>query len=260
MTNLITHLSVTALQEFVACPRKFRLRRIDRVLQSHRPVALALGASFHEAVGVALFRHGCGDPVAIEPVHQKFRDALRHQIGSHDVPVLFDDGEDEGHLVDAGMNMLVAFLRAFPMPDRVHSIERRFEANLFDAETGEVLPVPFVGSVDAITETNGRVQLLELKSAARRWDQDRLLHDAQVTGYAMAMRAEGIVEPELQLAVVTKTKRPDVQLERLVRTRADETELVQTALSVHRAVEAGVDHRQRSWACKSCPFAGACAP
>jgi CRISPR/Cas system-associated exonuclease Cas4 (RecB family) len=256
----ITHLSVSALQEFIACPRRFRLRRIDRVQPSHRAVALAFGTAFHEAVGLAFFQHGSGESVAVEPVHQKFRDSLRHQLGGHDVPVLFDDGEDEGQLVDAGRNMLTAFLGAYRMPDRIHAIEKRFEVELIDAESGEVLPVPFVGSVDAVTETDGHVRLLELKTAARRWDADRLANDPQITGYAIAMRAQGIVDPELQLAVVTKTKRADVQLERLVRTRGDETELVDTALSVYRAVQAGVDHRQRSWACKSCPFASACAP
>lgn len=258
MTNPVTHLSVSSIQEFLSCPRRFRLRRVDRVKPSHRPVALAMGTALHEAFGFALFQHGSGEPVVVDSIHQKFRDSLHHQIGDQEVPVLFDDGENEGDVADVGVKMLTALFAIYPMPHDVHAIEKRFAVELVDMESGEVLPVPFVGSVDAVTETNGRVQLLELKSAARRWDPDRLANDPQQTGYRIAMRAEGIVDPELQLAVVTKTKRVDVQLESLIRTQRDESELVDTALSVYRAVQAGVDHRQRSWACKSCPLAGPC--
>lgn len=254
----INHLSVSALAEFIACPRKFRLHRIDRVLPTHRPVALAFGTAFHAAVGRAYFHHGRGEPVVREAVYQAFRDSLHHELQGRDVPVLFDDGEDEDKLVTHGIKMLDAFLDKVPMPDAVLAIEKRFEIELVDRESGEVLPVPLLGFIDIVAETAGRVQILELKTAARRWDQDKIAHDQQTTAYALALKAEGVEKPQLHLLVTTKTRQPDVQSEILVRTDADENELVQTALSVHRAIEAGVDHPLRSWACKTCAYAEAC--
>jgi hypothetical protein len=64
----------------------------------------------------------------------------------------------------------------------------------------------------------------------------------------------------VSLIVSTKARKPDVQIERLVRHPQDEDELVELAVTVLAAVEAGIDHRIRGWQCKCCPFAGACAP
>jgi hypothetical protein len=63
---------------------------------------------------------------------------------------------------------------------------------------------------------------------------------------------------EMKLLVTLKWARPDVQVEELVRTGRDHVELVETALSVWRAVDGGADHRVRGWQCRTCPFAGAC--
>jgi len=60
------------------------------------------------------------------------------------------------------------------------------------------------------------------------------------------------------LLVTTKTKTPDVQIERLVRHERDEDEFVHVAFGVHRAIAAGVDYPKRDWGCRSCPFADRC--
>lgn len=62
----------------------------------------------------------------------------------------------------------------------------------------------------------------------------------------------------LKLVLTTKTTQPDVQTEELVRHRRDERELLETIFAVHRAVDAGVDHVNRGWICKTCAWAGAC--
>jgi multidrug efflux pump subunit AcrB len=58
--------------------------------------------------------------------------------------------------------------------------------------------------------------------------------------------------------VVWRVHPPDVQVERLVRHRADRQELAETALTVLHAVNAGVDYRVRGWGCKTCSHAAVC--
>lgn len=251
-----SHLSVSSIGEFLSCPRKFQLSRIQKVQPSHRAVSLAFGTAFHSGVGLALFQHAHGEPIDRTRIGEQFRDVLKMELRGN-VPVLFDDGESEDQLVEQGIAMLGRYLDVVPMPDTVHAIERRFRFDWFDPDTGEVMP-PLVGFIDAVTETDGRVQLMELKSGKRRWDEDKLTFDHQLVAYRMAMRAEGVHDPELRLVVVTRTKSPDVQLERLVRTDRDEREFVETAANVLRAVRAQAFVRQRSWACKTCPYAEAC--
>ena len=96
-----------------------------------------------------------------------------------------------------------------------------------------------------------------MKSAARRWTDDALVYDLQSTIYRTAMKPR---YPDIQpvLIAVTKTERPAVQVERLARGPSDEADLLATTRGVTRAIEAGVDHPVRSWACKKCEYAGIC--
>ena len=74
----------------------------------------------------------------------------------------------------------------------------------------------------------------------------------------MAARELGYEDAEVKLLVATKTSKPDVQIERIVRRRGDEREFAETVLDVLRAVQVGIDHRVRGWGCRSCAFAGVC--
>jgi hypothetical protein len=76
----------------------------------------------------------------------------------------------------------------------------------------------------------------------------------------MAARELGHDDAELKLLVTTKAREPQVQIERLVRHRADRQELAETALTVLQAVNAGIDYRVRGWGCKTCAHAGVCGP
>ena len=91
------------------------------------------------------------------------------------------------------------------------------------------------------------------------WSPDQLELDPQPTAYRMGARQLGVDEAELKLLVTTKAKKPDVQVERLTRTGVDERELAELAWSVHEAVEAGVEMRNRGWQCRSCAYASACS-
>ncbi len=63
----------------------------------------------------------------------------------------------------------------------------------------------------------------------------------------------------MKLLLTTKAKRPALQIEPITRTPTDEDDLVAMAAGVLRAVDAGVDHPIRSWACKGCPYMGSCS-
>ena len=124
--------------------------------------------------------------------------------------------------------------------------------------TGEVLDRPLIGSMDAIVIDQGKAAVWELKTAKRKWTADQFEFDPQLTAYRIGARSLGLDEAELKVLVTTKTLKPDVQVERIVRHDRDEVELIEQVFSVVRAVEAGLDHRLRGWACRGCAYAGVC--
>ena len=197
--------------------------------------------------------------VAVDELRDHLRDGLVRGLDRDDVPVLFEEDEqDIGAVIDVAMRMLDVFLDRVPLPEQVHGVEVPFRLKLVHPVTGELHPRPLVGAVDAIVEERGRVAVWELKTGKKKFSTDQLDYDIQVTAYGMAARALGYKDARLTLLVTTKGKTPDVQVEYLVRHRRDELELVETAFAVARAVKAGVDYPNRGWQCRTCPYAGAC--
>jgi CRISPR/Cas system-associated exonuclease Cas4 (RecB family) len=251
-------LSASALGDYLSCPRLFYFRRVERRPPAFRPVALALGSAFHEAVTYGLFCHGRGEAVAMQELRDRFRTSLHRELYRAEPPVLFDDTENEDQLVDLGVRMIEAFFRRVQLPQKVLGVEVAFSAELVDPETGEVLSVPLIGALDVVVEDKGRVVVWELKTARRRFAEDRLEFDLQPTAYRVGARSLGFPDVPVVLIATSKARLPDVQVERLVRGKQHERELVKTAASVLRAVAAGVDVPVRSWRCKSCAYAGDC--
>lgn len=248
------HLSVHSLKTFLDCPRKWMLKYVDGVRPAFRPVALVLGSALHEGVGLAFTK-----PTASRAeVQDVVKTRLIAELHADGPPVLLEDDETEEDLVTQAHAMLEVLLDDLPRPDRVLGVEVPFRLELFDPDTGEKLDRPLVGAIDLVTSETGRVVYTELKSAKRRWSEDQVEYDLQLTAYGQALRDQGCRAPKPRLAVVTKTKVPGVQIESPHRGRLHERDLAAVASSVLRAVKAGVDHPVRSWACKTCPFAVAC--
>ncbi|HWA72800.1 MAG TPA: PD-(D/E)XK nuclease family protein [Polyangiaceae bacterium] len=257
------HLSVSALKMWLSCPRKFRFHYLDKAEPSHRSIALVFGHAWHELIGRVLLLHRRGHKLRKNELRDYFAGGLEREINADGPPVLFEDDEDAPTLVGTAMQMLDAFLATVPLPDNLLHIELPFSLELADPETGEVLPTPLIGAIDAVMGDERRLELWELKSGKRRWAEDAVLYDFQPTTYRMAVRANagrGTVKPDvhIKLIVTTKSKKPDIQVENLVRTATDESDLMGTAASIHRAVQSGCFHPIRSWMCKQCEFADVC--
>lgn len=257
------HLSVSALKTWLSCPRKFRLHYVDRAQPSHRSIALAFGHAWHDLIGRVLWLHQKGRELRRNVLRDYFAAALDREINADGPPVLFEDGEDAAALVVTAMHMLEAFLARVPLPEKLLHVELPFRLDLFDPETGEMLPMPLIGAIDAVVRGERWLELWELKSGKRRWSDDAVLFDFQPTAYRIAVRAMDIRsrqldEPRLKLIVTTKAQKPDVQVEDLVRTRVDERDLMETAASIHRATLSGCFHPVRSWMCKQCEYADVC--
>ena len=118
--------------------------------------------------------------------------------------------------------------------------------------------MPLIGAVDAVVSDGETTAVWELKTGKRRWDRNQTEFDLQSTAYATAAEELGYGGAEMKVLVTLKWARPDVQVESLARTGRDLQELIETALSVHRAIDSGVDHRVRGWLFRTCPFAGVC--
>jgi hypothetical protein len=252
------HTSISALKTFLQCPRKYRLQYVDRVSPSFRAMALHFGIAWHETIGRWLLGSTIEAPLSIDELQAHLRQGLESAANTDGPPVLFDDDEqDLEGVVAIGARMLAAFLGAVALPEKVLEVEHPFALELRDPDTGELLPVPLVGAIDAVVVARGKVVLWELKTGKKKWSADQVAFDLQPSAY-LRRAAQQWAEPQLKLIVTTKAKSTIVQIEEVERLPQDHADLSATAASVLRAVGAGVDHPIRGWQCRSCAVAGHC--
>jgi CRISPR/Cas system-associated exonuclease Cas4 (RecB family) len=248
------HTSISAIKCFIQCPRQFKLRYIDRIKPAFRSAFFAFGSAWHDTVDCWLTSNATQDEL-----RQRLRDKLTVSLA--DEEIVFDDEDESAQsLVDMSIRMLDIFLVKVARPEKTIAVEVPFSLELAHPVTAEILPVRFIGSIDALVIEQGVESIWELKTGKRKWGADALDYDLQTTSYKIAARDLGRGEIAPTLVLTTKTNQPDVQVERLVRHKRDERELVETVFAVHRAVDAGVDHPIRGWQCRTCAWAGACGP
>jgi CRISPR/Cas system-associated exonuclease Cas4 (RecB family) len=252
------HTSISALKTYLSCPRKYFFQYVEKAIPEWRPLPLVFGTAFHATFTEYFFWWGRGRVIPRDEIHEHLRNGITRGIHADGPPVLFEEeAQDEGSVIDLALRMFDTLVERAPRPDIVHGVEVPFCLGLVHPLTGEVNDVPLVGALDALVEEEGHSSVWELKTSKKKWGTGQLEFDPQATAYTMAARALGY-DAEVRLIVATKAKTPDVQVERLRRSARSESELVDVASSVQRAVRAGVAHPVRDWQCKSCPYAHAC--
>jgi len=163
---------------------------------------------------------------------------------------------------EMGINLLKVFHDDAPKPAEILAVELPFAIPLVDPRTGEVDERLLVGSIDAIVaDANGRLKILEHKTAKRKWGQVELQHDPQPSVYQYAARVLGVAyNPGIEYQFLMKLKKPRLDIVEVFRTREQEAEALELIRQVLKAVDNGVFFKLRSWACGNCEYAHACNP
>ncbi len=251
------HISVSSLNTYLRCPRQYEYRYIQHTPADHRSSALAFGSAVHEALAFfySYIRSKKQEP-ASEEVAQAFRDAWKDQL-DRDVPVLFSEKESEEFLNDLGVRMMEIFLEKAPRPHAVIDVEMPWAIEIHDHETGEVLP-RLVGVFDAVVRDGDAFCILEHKTGAKKWPADKLTFDPQITCYTLAARQLGLGNAQVTIQLLTKTKKPALEIYNPSRTDADRDDFIEMAAGVMKAINAGAFFVCRDWHCKSCEYASRC--
>jgi putative RecB family exonuclease len=115
-----------------------------------------------------------------------------------------------------------------------------------------------VGALDLIVREENKHVVVEHKTAAKKWSQDQIKHDIQLSAYKLVGGKIGLGDAGLRLQVLTKTKKPAMIVENTERGDKDIQDFMATVVGVLRAVDAGVVYPIRSSMCSGCAFQKAC--
>jgi len=243
--------SVSQVQAYLACPLKYRFQYVDRIPPPWRAAALAFGSSVHAAVEWFHRERLAGGTPTLDEVLAIFEaDWYAANLGS----VVFSDRESKDLLAEKGRELLSLYFTETEgtVPLR---IEDRFEIDLFDPVTGEVLDVRLHGAIDLVEEGD---LLVELKTAARTLEQGGLERHLQLSTYALVyFLREGRI-PRLRLDQLVKTKIPRLEHHETTRTVEDLAWTARLIAGTARAISARHFYPNPSWRCTECEYFAHC--
>ena len=251
-----SHVSYTSLSTWLQCPQKWRYRYDLKAKPDFRPGALAFGSAIHSTL--AIYFSAMKDGAEPPSLANVFAETWLLQLDS-EVPVLLDVKQTPDTLLKMGQAMLTAYVDQIPEPHKVVGVEERFNIEITDPVTGEVLTPRLIGVMDLVVQDeDGTYRIVEVKTAARKWSETRLANDAQITAYSLAAPMVGLGNASVDIHLLLKTKSPAVEVYSPTRTEGDRREFLRLASGIIRACEAGICFKRRDWWCKSCEFAGSC--
>lgn len=252
------HISISAIKAYLQCPRQYAHRYVFNTPPTHRPGALSFGVALHEALADHYRALAAGTEAPLAELQDIFAASWAREL-VRPVPVLLDDGETGDGLQAKGLELLSVFYAQAPRPHQVVAVEEPFSLELTDPATGAALPARLVGVFDlVVAENDGSHTVVEHKSAARRWDSNKVDHDLQLSSYSLAARMLGYGDARLTVQALLKARKPALELYHPQRTAQDRRDFVEVAAGVIRAIDAGALHPLRDWHCKGCGFAGPC--
>ena len=177
-------------------------------------------------------------------------------------PVRFGEKDTKEALRDLGRRMLAVLCPAHEPRVEVLAVEEPFRVPLIDPETGEILDRDLVGTLDRVEkDADGRVVVVDLKTAARKYSDLQVEASLQLSVYSYATAMNGLGDQEdlwLRFDVLTKTKTPELHRYWTTRDRRATRRLYRLAAEVLHAIEGEVFPPVVGWQCESCPFRSRC--
>ncbi len=244
-------LSASSIALYLNCPRKYAFRYIERQLPDFESAAFAFGKAIHSALEWVHLERFEGRVPQVDEAVRIFRADLSAFLEG---TIRFAAKESSDSLRTKGEALVRLYLDTFPS-DAIAATEMSFEERLVDTTTGEVLPEVLVGRMDLLLVGD---ELVELKTSSRRYDDETLRRNVQLSAYAYAFRRRYGRDPKITLRVLLKTAKPTIQVVQAERSAEDDTAFVALTREVIHGITSRVFPPAPSWACKHCEYASLC--
>lgn len=245
------HLSVSQINLYLACPRKYSFAYVEKLEKPFRPPGLALGSAIHSGIEWLHKEILKGRKPELSTLLKYFdTDWYVQKLDN----VRFGSEGEEGELVRKGQDMLKLYYEVADAA-RIKSAETPFQVPIVNVSTGETLDVPLEGVFDLIEQGDS---LVEIKTSGRQMDMLALSQHLQLTAYSHAYRMIYGKAPTLRVINLIKSKQ--VRLEELntERTEEDRIRFFHMAKEVIKGIKAAYFCPHPSWMCAECEYLEPC--
>jgi CRISPR/Cas system-associated exonuclease Cas4 (RecB family) len=245
-------LSASQLTTFLMCARKWAFRYVEEAPPEFRSSALAFGSAVHSAlewIHLEKLEGRAPDPdVAARIFRADWTAETEGRLRWKEDEVA-DDLRDKG---EALVRLYIEKYRDLS----IRAAELPFEIDLVDPETGEVMEHRLRGYFDLLLPED---TLVEIKTSARRFDEENLRRRIQLSAYAYTYRRMYGRDPTITVVTLLKTKKPAIEESTTPRTKEDDAFFVHLASEVARGIDAGAFPPNPGIFCRDCEHQTSCA-
>lgn len=246
------HLSASQVGEYLRCPRKYRLKYVDKIPVSFKSAALAFGSAIHSALAYLMQEKMKDNGVTLTKLYSIFRADWEAQKCDE---LRFKEKEIEGDFLEKGVSLLKLTYDELKEV-RVKAVELPFKIPLLDVKTGtEIVPVPLEGFMDLIIEPD---TVVEFKTGVRRWDETALRTNVQVSLYHYAYNLIYGKSPDLRVTLLLKQKTPLLVNYQPERSPEDIQWFLNLVREVYASIKKGNFYPNPSWMCDGCEWGEYC--
>ncbi len=243
------------------CALQYRFQRIDRLEPEFTSQNLVYGSAIHAAASWLWRLRKDGARVQPGEIRDVFAGTLEKLAGEAG-RVQYDEGDTLASLSKEGQALIDVLVAGQRDDEKILEVDLPFEVPLTNS-LGETLDKPLVGELDLLVSKGpeGRLTIVDLKTAAKRYTEDKVDRDLQPNAYVYALTW---LFPEkevgsFEFSVILKNKKPELVTYPTTRGLQDFDRLFALAKSADKLIQAGAFLPNRgSYFCKSCAFQDAC--
>jgi putative RecB family exonuclease len=247
-----SHLSYSQIAMYLACSLRYQFHYVQRLEPAFVGSSLAFGHCVHGAAN-ALYQSVLeGDPLTAAQVHDVFRQEW--ESDNRNRTIKFCNGDTLSSLSEKARRMLEVLHKSIDPTVQLVGLEEPFEVDL-----GKRVP-PLVGVIDVVElNPEGTITVVDLKTASRRYSEQSVHTNLQLTCYSLGAGALGFNgETRFRLDVLLKTKESELVRYETARTDADRTRFVRLVKSVWQGIRKEVFYPKQDWHCVQCPHQEPC--
>lgn len=245
------HYSYSAISTYLQCSLKYFFRYIEKIESELTSKNLVFGSAIHSTLNMLASKRMTNQSIPSEEIKNYYELEFENQrcCGKN---IDFESPEEANELKNKGLEMIQAYLAQWA-DKKIVGHDQAFSLEI------PGMSKPVIGAYDLVIEEKGNTTIVDWKTAAKKWADDKADKDGQATLYCHAFRNTTGKTAKFRFDVITKTKIPQVQILPTSRTDADSNRLLSVFQSVEKGIRAGVFYpNDTSFFCSGCEFASAC--
>jgi len=254
------HWSYSRINGLVShCSLQWAFRYVYNVEPEFTSSALVFGTAWHRTLELVYSRRMEGRETGRENAAAFFSDQFGLEVTEARPRVRFTQNEDFDTLAEKGREMVGVMLSDIDENEKVSGVSVPFSVPIIDAD-GTPLDTPLVGEFDCVLEKNDQPIIVDWKTAAKKWTDQKVKSDLQSTCYLYAWHhMHPDTNPGFRFDVVTKTKNPAYITYSAERDGDDFMRLGETVRVLERMIQAEAFFPdEQGMDCGNCPYTQEC--